>query len=178
METFVIDECDIDEKLDEAIRIALALCYPHRRETFSKERRWRGNTPLLNAVVRDGEIVCGYVAVVDRTIRVGDKDVRAAGVGMVGVAPAFRGRKLIDSALSAAMAEAQERKFDFGLLFTHRPTNGIYARNGWIELPGRKVVRLEGGEKIEMPPENVVMYYPLTKKDFPSGDIHLLGDKW
>lgn len=178
METFVIDECDIDEHLDEAIRTALALCYPHRRETFSKERRWRGNTPLLNAVVRDGEIVCGYVAVVDRTIRIGDKDVRAAGVGMVGVTPAFRGKRLIDSALSAAMAEAQERKFHFGLLFTHRPTNSIYLRNGWLELTGRKVVRLQAGEETEMPPENVTMYYPLKEKDFPTGNIHLLGDKW
>jgi len=178
METLVIDECDVDRKLDEAIRTTLTLCYPHRRETFAKERRWRGNTPLLNAIVRDGEIVCGYAAVVDRTIRIGNTHLRVAGVGMVAVAPAFRGRRLIDGALSAAMKEALNRGFAFGLLFTHRPTNRIYARNGWIRLADRKIVRLEGGEEIQMPPENVAMYYPLQQEVFPPGDIHLLGDKW
>ncbi len=178
METFVIDECDIDEHLDEAIRTTLTMCYPHRTETFSKARKWRGNTPVLNAIVREGDIVCGYVAVVDRTIRIGDKDVRVAGVGLVGVAPAFRGRRLIDSALAAAMKEALHRRFPFGLLFTHRPTNSIYARNGWIELTHRKAVRLQAGKEIEMPPKNVTMYYPLTTKDFPPGNIHLMGDKW
>jgi predicted acetyltransferase len=178
METFVIDECDIDEHLDEAIRDTLVLCFPHRRETFSRARRWRGNTPLFNVVVRDGEIVCGYLAVVDRTIQVGPDKVRLAAVGLVGVAPVYRGKRLIDSALAAAMKEALRRRFPFGLLFTTRPTNRIYARNGWIELARRKVVRVEAGQEIETPPENVTMYYPLKEKDFPIGDIHLLGDKW
>ena len=178
METFVIDECDIDEHLDEAIRDTLILCFPHRTETFSRARRWRGNTPLFNVVVRDGEIVCGYLAVVDRTIQVGDKDVRVAAVGLVGVAPAFRRRRLIDSALAAAMKEALRRRFPFGLLFTHRPTNRIYARNGWLELRARQALYVEAGKEIETPPENVMMYYPLKEKDFPPGNIHLLGDKW
>ncbi len=178
METFVIDECDIDEHLDEAIRDTLILCFPHRRETFSRARRWRGNTPLFNVVVQDGEIVCGYLAVVDRTIQVGPDKVRLAAVGLVGVAPVYRGKRLIDRALAATMKEALRRRFPFGLLFTHRPTNRIYARNGWLELTGRKVVRVEAGKEIETPPENATMYYPLKEKDFPTGDIHLLGDKW
>jgi len=178
METFVIDECDIDEHLGEAIRDMLILCFPHRRETFSRACRWRGNTPLFNVVVRDGELVCSYLAVVDRTIQVGPDKVRLASVGLVGVAPVYRGKRLIDSALSAAMAEAQERKFHFGLLFTHRPTNSIYARNGWLELNDRKALYIEAGKEIEIPPENVAMYYPFKEKNFPPGDIHLLGDKW
>ena len=82
VQTFVIDECDIDEHLDEAIRDTLILCFPHRTETFSRARRWRCNTPLFNVVVRDGEIVCGHLAVVDRTIQIGSDKVRIAAVGL------------------------------------------------------------------------------------------------
>ena len=178
MKTFIIDEHDIDPSLDEAIRVTLTLSFPHRKDTFAEARRWRGNTPLFNAVITDNEIVCGYVAVVDRTIRVGNEKLRVAGVGMVSVAPLYRGRKLIDTALVAAMQEAQKRNFDLGLLFTHRPTNKIYIRNNWIELDNAKITRVEDAAEIQMPPENIPMFHPLIRKDFPEGDIHLLGDKW
>ena len=97
---------------------------------------------------------------------------------MVSVAPLYRGRRLIDTALVAAMQEAQRRNFDVGLLFTHSPTNKIYLRNNWIELNDKKITRVEDGTEIQMLAENIPMYHPLTKKDFPQGDIHLLGDKW
>ncbi len=178
MKTFVIDEHDIDSSLDEAIRVTLTLSFPHRKDTFAEGRRWRGNVPLFNAVVTGNEIACGYLAVVDRTIRVGDEKLRVAGVGMVSVAPLYRGRKLIDSALVAAMEEAQKRRFDVGLLFTHSPTNRIYLRNNWFELDGAKITRVEDGAEIQMLAENIAMFHPLTRNVFPQGDIHLLGDKW
>ena len=178
MNTYIVDESDVTPKLDESIRMTLTLCFPHRKDTFVTERRWRGNEPLFNAIVEDGETVCGYVAVVDRTIRIGDRNVRVAGVGMVAVAPLWRGRRLIDNALTEAMEEAKKRSFDFGFLFTHRPTNKIYDRNGWIDLGQRKVIRIEDGQEMELPFENLRMYYPLGLKDFPQGTIHLLGDKW
>jgi nodulation protein A len=178
MKTYIIDESDVTPELDESIRMTLTLCFPHRKDTFSKERRWRGNEPLFNAIVEDGEIVCGYVAVVDRTIRIGNSNVRVAGVGMVAVAPLWRERRLIDNALAAAMDESKKRGFDFGFLFTHRPTNKIYERNGWLDLAERKVIRIEDGQEFQLPAENVRMYFPLLQNDFPQGPIHLLGDKW
>ena len=177
MQTRIIDEEDIDPRLDQAIRDLLVLCFPHRREVFSAARRWRGNVPLYSVVVQDHDVLCANVAVVDRTIRVADRLLRVAGVALVAVAPAFRGRRLIDGALVAAMKEAAARKFDCGFLFTHRPTNRIYARNGWIEI-AVQTTRIEDSQEIQMPPENVRMFHPLTMKDFPPGDIHLLGDKW
>lgn len=178
MKTYVVDERDVTPELDESIRMMLTLCFPHRKDTFAKERRWRGNEPLFNAIVEDGEIICGYVAVVDRTIRIGDTKARVAGVGMVAVVPLWRGRRLIDKALTAAMDEAAKRDFDFGFLFTHRPTNKIYERNGWLDLAERKVVRVEDGRESQLSGENVRMYFPLLQNDFPEGPIHLLGDKW
>ena len=89
MRTFIIDESDVGADLDEAIRITLTLSYPDKTQYFSKIRQWRGNRPLFNAIVQDNEIACGYLAVVDRTIRVGEKPVRVAAVGMVAVAPAL-----------------------------------------------------------------------------------------
>jgi predicted acetyltransferase len=178
MKTFTIDEHDIEPNLDEAIRVTLTLSFPHRKDTFAKGRRWRGNTPLFNAVVTENEIACGYLAVVDRTIRVGDNRIRVAGVGMVSVAPLYRGKRLIDKALTLAMEEAKTRNFDVGLLFTHSPTNKIYLRNNWIELDNTRITRLEDGTEMQMPPKNIAMFHPLNRDDFPKGDINLLGDKW
>lgn len=178
MKTYIIDESNVTPELDESIKMTLTLCFPHRKDTFSKVRKWRGNTPLFNVIVEDTERVCGHVAVVDRTIRIANTKVRVAAVGMVAVAPLYRGRHLIDNALTAAMDEAKKRSFDFGFLFTHRPTKKIYERNNWIDLPQRKVTRIENDREIQLPPENVRMYFPLCKTDFPKGPIHLLGDKW
>jgi nodulation protein A len=178
MNAFVIDECDVDAEMDAAIRRTLSVCFPHRAETFAEGRRWRGNIPLFNSIIVADDAVCAHVAVVDRTIRAGLTDVRVAAVGMVAVAPACRGRRLVDGALSAAMAEAARRGFELGMLFTHSPTDGIYARNGWREIRDRQVVRVEEGAEIEIPPDNIRMYYPLTGRALPAGNIHLLGDKW
>lgn len=177
MQTRVINEEDIDPRLDKAIRDLLVLSFPHRREVFSAARRWRGHVPLYSVIIQDHDVLCANLAVVDRTIRVGDETLRVAGVALVAVAPAFRGRRLIDGALAAAMKEAAARRFDCGFLFTHRPTNRIYARNGWIELAGQ-TTRVENNEEIQIPSANVRMFHSLTIRDFPPGDIHLLGDKW
>ena len=64
-----------------------------------------------------------------------------------------------------------------GIILMRRVTDST-VRNNWIELDGTKITRVENGTEIQIPPENIAMFHPLTKKDFPEGDIHLLGDKW
>ena len=76
------------------------------------------------------------------------------------------------------MGQAQKGPFEVGLLFTSEPIKKVYARNGWIEIEEQKFVRVENEVEIVMPAESVQMYYPLKRKDFPSGDVHLQGDKW
>ncbi|MBE0535176.1 MAG: GNAT family N-acetyltransferase, partial [Phycisphaerae bacterium] len=133
MQTRIIDEADIDLQLDQSIRDLLVVAFPHASQTFAAARRWRGSVPLFSVVIHDHDVLCAHLAVVDRTIRAADQTLRVAGVALVAVAPACRGRRLIDGALAAAMHEAAARTFDCGFLFTHRPTNQIYARNGWLE---------------------------------------------
>ena len=177
MKIRIVDEKDIEPTLDQAIRDLLVVCFPHVREIYAVARRWRGNVPLYSVLLEDSDALCGHVAVVDRTIRVGSEPLRVAAIGNVAVKPACRGRRLVDGVLAAAMEEAGRRGFDCGFLFTHPPTDRIYARNGWIEVAAQ-TIRVENNEEIEIPPENVRMYYPLRIKDFPVGPIHLQGDKW
>jgi predicted acetyltransferase len=174
----IIDECDIAPELDAAIRKSLAICFPHRYEEFSRSRTIRNNVPSYTAVISDGEKALCQVAVMDRTISVGGEQPHVAGVANVFVMPEHRGKGLCDMALEAAMAEAKNRGFDFGFLFTYSPTDRIYARNGWFEIKDRKFVCVENGEESVLSAERIKMYYPLENEDFPSGDVHLQGDRW
>ena len=178
MRTRIVDEKDVDEVLDAAIKNVLVRCFPHNREKFLKARRWRGNVALYNAVVEADDIVCGHIAVVDRKVTVGNEPLHVAAVANVSVLPEYRGTGLSDIMLKAVMTEAQKGTFEVGLLFTTELIKKVYARNGWIEIKGQKFIRVENELEFAMPAESVKMYYPLKRKDFPPGDVHLRGDKW
>lgn len=178
MRARIVDESNVDEVLDGAIKKTLVACFPRNKHVFSKARRWRGNKPLYNTVVCDKGIVLGNIAVVDRTIEVGGEPLRVAGVGNVCVLPGHQGTGISDAMLKAVMEEAGKRQFELGFLFTTEGIKKVYGRNGWIEIEGCAVVRVEKGEEIVMPADIVKMYYPLKRKEFPPGDIHLCGDKW
>ncbi len=174
----IIDECDIAPELDAAIRKSLAICFEHRCVEFSRSRTIRNNVPSYTAVISDSEKALCQVAVMDRTVSIDGEQVHVAGVANVFVVPQQRGKGLCDTALEAAMSEAKKRGFDFGLLFTHSPTDRVYTRNGWVEIKDRKFVRVENGEESVLSAERIKMYYPLKSEDFPAGDVHLQGDRW
>ena len=178
MRARIVDENEVDDVLDAGIKSILINCFPHNKEKFSKARKWRGNVALYNAVIETDGVVCGHIAVVDRTITVGGEPLRIAGVANVSVLPEYRGRGLSDGMLKAVMEEAGKREFEVGFLFTIEGIKKVYGRNGWIEVVGRTVVRVEKEEEIIMPAESIKMYYPLKRQEFPPGDIHLCGDKW
>lgn len=194
MQTRIVKEMDlaiphgteISEKLDIAIRKTLAVCFPHHKDEFSKAHYLNDNKPVFSVIIEDGDSVIAYVGVIDRTIKLGGRRYRVAGVQNVCVLPKYRGQRLSDGVLKAAMEEAHTRKFDFGLLFTQQNIKQVYARNGWIEIMYRKFTRTKtcpersrrNDANIEMPPESIKMYYPLAVKDFPTGDVDLLGNKW
>jgi predicted N-acetyltransferase YhbS len=178
MNVRIVDENDVDDVLDAGIKSILIKCFPHNKEKFSKARKWRGNVALYNAVIEIDDVVCGHIAVVNRTIEVGGEPLRVAGVGNVCVLPEHQGTGISDAMLKTVMEEASKRQFELGFLFTTEAIKKVYARNGWIEIEGCTVVRVEKGEEIIMPTESVTMYYPLKRKEFPQGDIHLCGDKW
>lgn len=178
MRARIVDENDVDDVLDAGIKGILIRCFPHNEHKFSKARKWRGNVALYNAVIEADDVVCGHTAVVDRTVTVGNEPLRVAAVANVSVLPEYRGTGLSDIMLNDVMAEAGKRQFEVGLLFTTEAIRKVYMRNGWIEIEGQEFVRVEKGEEIVMPAESVQMYYPLKRKDFPPGNVHLCGDKW
>jgi predicted N-acetyltransferase YhbS len=178
MQTRIVKETEITEKLIAAIRKTLAICFPHHKDEFSKTHSLNDNKPAFSVIIEDGGNVIAYVGVIDRTIKVGDRKYRVAGVQNICVLPKYRGRQLSDSILQAATAEAHQQKFDFGLLFTQEKIKKVYTHNGWLEIKSRKFIRTKNSINIEMPPESIKMYYPLAVKDFPTGDVDLLGNKW
>jgi len=174
----ILTEDQIDEKLDAAIRKNLALCFPHNKAVFSQTRRWQGVTPAYSVIVEDYDNVIAYTSIIDRTIKVGDEDCRIAGAQNVFVIPQYRGMGFSEVVLNAAMDEAKRQDFDFGLLFTRKNIKNVYARSGWIQITGRKFIRIENDIESDLPQESIKMYYPLLKKDFPPGIVHLHGNKW
>jgi len=169
---------EISKKLNTAIGETLAVCFPHHKDKFSKTYYLNGNKPMFSIIIEDGGNVIAYAGVIDRTIKIGGKKCRVAGVQNVCVLPKYRNRRLIDGVLKAAMEEAHTQGFDFGLLFTQQNIEKVYTRNGWVRISKSKFIRTEDGVNVEVPPESIKMYYPLVVKDFPAGDVDLQGDKW
>lgn len=174
----VFTECEINESLDASIRAGLVICFPHREVEFGQCRALGLNVPCYTAVMAEGDNAVGQVAVMDRTIRVGDETVRVAGVANVFVLPEYRGNGHVDKMLEVAMEEAKNRGFEFGFLFTHAPLDRIYARNGWVDVTDRECILVEDGLEMSMGPERLRMYYKLGETDFPAGNIHLQAYRW
>jgi GNAT superfamily N-acetyltransferase len=178
MQPRIIKETEITEKLIAAIKKTLVICFPHHKDEFSKTHYLSDLKPLFSVIIEYGSDCCAYVGVLDRTIKISSRNYRVAGVQNICVLPNYRGQQLSDAVLKAAMQEALAQRFDFGLLFTQEKIKKIYTRSGWLEIKNRKFIRTQNNLHIEMPPESIKMYYPLAVKDFPTGDVDLLGNKW
>lgn len=178
MQLQILKESEIQDRLDQAIKKTLISSFAGDEEVFTQTRAFNGNIPLYTAIAQDGDIVCSHVAVVDRTILVGQKQFRAAAVANVCTSPEYRGNKMVDAVLMPAMEHAENLGFDFGLLFTSHSLKKMYARNGWLEVVDQKFITTKNGAKSEFSPEGAKMFYPLQLKEFPPGDVDLMGIDW
>jgi aminoglycoside 2'-N-acetyltransferase I len=79
-----------------------------------------------------------HAAVVERTIEVGGRALRAGYVEGVATAPALQGRGL-GSSVMRCVGELLERRFDLGVLSTG--SHGFYERLGWERWQGPSYVR-------------------------------------
>ena len=174
-----ITESQMEPALDAAIRTSLCACFPHDREVFAHTRAWHGCLPDWSVVREDGGTVIAHAGVVERTIRVGEEAVRVAGVQNVFVLPDYRGEGLCRLVMTAAMAEAQRRQLDFGLLFCTESLSTIYSNLDWRRLDQRTILRIDAdGREGPLPPKNLGMFYPLARHDFPAGTVRLQGNDW
>lgn len=181
----VIDEKDISEELDIAIREGLVECFPPDAEYFSRQSWWHARPAWRVLAVGDDGKVIGHIAVVVRTVSVGPGGVpvRSAGIQSVFVRPEHRGKGLSDQMMAQAIAEAKERQLDAGLLFCVPKYENVYRRMGWIKIDvrqtyGRILMRNEEGKAMPIPGKNITMVYPLNVKRFPTGSIDLKGPDW
>lgn len=172
------DETQMSPEADARIRAGLSVCFPKDVEIFSRTRAWHGSAPEYSAVLEDADRIVAHAGVVRRSIAVGGRPVVVAGVQNVFVLPECRGKGLSGRVLNAAMAEAERRRFDCGLLFCVPALKRVYEGCGWEDLGQREVVRVEEGRELPLPGENIAMFYPLRVGTFPEGLIHLCGNDW
>ena len=176
----VINEQDISEALDQALREGLVVCFPADREYFQRQSWWHC-VPVFRVLGRNdkGSIVA-HTAVVERTIIVGPNlaKVRVAGIQSLYVLPDYRNTGLSDKVMSIAMDEANKRGFDAGLLFCTNQLEKVYRRMGWTKIDIAVYMADKKKNKTLIPAKNITMFYPLKKKKLPTGDIDLAGTDW
>jgi len=176
----VIDEQDISEELDIAIRDGLVECFPPDTEYFSRQSWWHSRPAWRVLAVGDDGKVIGHIAVVVRTVSVGPGrvPVRSAGIQSFFVRPEYRGKGLSDQMMAQAMAEAERRQLDAGLLFCVPKYEPVYRRMGWIRIDADVLMRDEEGKAVPIPGKSIAMVFPLNEKRFPTGAIDLKGPDW
>jgi predicted N-acetyltransferase YhbS len=177
MDTRIVDETEMASDLDARIRASLCASFAKDASIFAHTRAWHGSSPAFSVLMEDQGEVIAHLGVVDRSIDIGHVRCRAAGVQNVCVLPTYRGRGLTSALLPVAMAEADKRNYDLGLLFCDPAITGVYARSGW-RLADRPVVRQEDGEDKPLPTGNIAMWLPLKLRDLPPGAINLRGNDW
>lgn len=176
----IISENDISPSLDHSIRETLVVCFPADREYF-QARSWWHCIPIYRVLGKDdGDSIIAHVAIVERTVAVGQSlsKVRVAGVQGFCLLPDYRGTGLSDKMMSIAMDEANKRGFDTGLLFCQKKVQAVYSRMGWHKLDSDVYMSDDKEGKRLIPNKNITMFYPIETRQFPPGDIDMAGTDW
>jgi predicted N-acetyltransferase YhbS len=174
----LVEESALPPALDRGIRELLCECFPPDVEVFSQTRHWHGTAPEYALVYRADNLLSGHVAVVRRTIRVGNRAVPIAGIQNLAVRPSFRGTGLAQALMTEAMDEARRRGVRFGLLFCVPGLERFYRNLGWVRIDAPVTMLDENGATVPIPGKNIGMTLDLSGEPFPAGLIHLEGRDW
>lgn len=132
---------ELTDREIEVIRAILWAAFEADEEGFSEDD-WQHALGGRHFVVEhDGEIVA-HAAVVERTIEVGGRPLRAGYVEAVATARECQGRGHGSRAMQAAGDHIRDR-FEIGVLGTG--SHGFYERLGWTTWRGPSFVRTRGG---------------------------------
>lgn len=179
MELKIIHEIEMTDGIDQSVRDGLCRCFPPDKEIFSKSRGWHGSMPVWSVIMEDSGKVVAHVGIIDRVIKAGERQLRAAGIQNVFVLAEYRGQGLSDRIMNASMREAEKLGFDIGLLYCIPGLEKVYAKCGWQLLPKESIIRIdEHGYAVAIPNKNISMFFPLKVSRFPAGTIHLQGNDW
>lgn len=136
--------------------------------------RWRSADyyVLLN---RDGQ-PAGRLGVLDSKVSIANQIIRVGGIGGVATKPEFRHRGVASAMLSRASEFMKsDLGVDFGFLLCRHEVSPVYAKMGWIVVPGPTTFAC-GGVAATYP--NDTMILPLAEKRWPSDAIDMLGLPW
>ena len=177
----IIPHTQIDTSLDLAIKNTLTICFPHEREHYSSNRTWRSEPAwVLVGLTHDG-CVAAHMAIVERTVTVGDAkaQVQVFGPQSVCVLPDMRKHGLVEGMMVEASVHATEAGIAFGLLFAREGLREkVYSPLGWRALDVRVFVESDtGGAELRTRP-SIPMVLELSDTPFPDGDIYLNGLDW
>lgn len=174
-----IHESQIKPELDRAIKDTLCICFQRDQSIFSRTRAWNGNQPLWTFYMQENDQIIGHLSFSDQHIRAGDQSFHVAGIQNVCVRPEYRGRGFSGQLCQAALQKARELQYDFGMLFTSQPLVKLYAAAGWQPVTASNLLQFdETGREVPIPENQIPMYYPLVRREFPCGVIHLQTRIW
>ena len=175
---FVINEKDISNQLDVAIREMLVKCFPADLEHFQRLSWWRSFAVFRVLGKNDEDSIVSHTALVERIIKVGPAltQIRVLGIQSFCVLPDYRGTGLSSKMMSVVIDEGNKRDFDAGLLFCREKLVKVYSNMGWNRLDTPVYTTDDKKGKTLMP--GVIMFYPLKIKQLPTGDVDLAGPDW
>jgi predicted acetyltransferase len=123
----------------------------------------------------DEDLVSG-VHIIERTARVGGKPVRLGGIGKVATKVEWRQRGYASAALEKAKDFLQDPLgVDFGLMVCTEKMVPRYQKSGW-KLAAHSMLIDQTDRKMTL--TYPVMVLPVTKQDWPEGEIDLCGLPW
>lgn len=173
-----IDEPDMTQPLDEAIRRFLCVCFPNDAEAFSRSRHWHESSPAYSLIHRDRNAIVSHTGVVVREIKCADTLITVAGIENFCVAPKLRGTGLSRHLMAAALDETRRRGIEFGLLFCLPALERLHASLGWIVTDQPVTTTDRTGRPQSLPAGCIAMFIELSRRPFPIGPVDLQGADW
>jgi aminoglycoside 2'-N-acetyltransferase I len=149
-------------------------------EEALRDEDWAHALGGTHVLLEEGGEILAHAAVVERTIHVGDRPLRAGYVEAVATRADRRGEGLGRAVMTEAGAIIQER-FELGVLGTG--VQPFYERLGWRVWRGPSAIRTEGGI-VPSPDEDgslMVLAIPATPELDPTATISCEwreGDAW
>jgi ribosomal protein S18 acetylase RimI-like enzyme len=127
-----------DHEIDLAYDLAARTFGPSYFETKDAKVRLRALEPIANpsdAVIalHAGEVI-GFVRIVDRLARLGDRALPVGGITSVSVHPDYRGHGLGRDVMEAAVGRSRERGDALSIAYARRAVDGFYWRLGYLGI--------------------------------------------
>ncbi len=180
VKTFIVEEKNISDDMDIAIRDGLVESFPLDVEYFSKQSWWHSRPQWRTLAQDDKGQVVGHIAIVIREVLVGVDlvPVKVAGIQSLFVCQKMQGTSLSDRLMKIAMRRADEQGLEAGFLFCIPELEKVYGSMGWQKIDADVLMKDEKGNTVSIPGKNITMMYPLKRKDFPVGDVDIAGEDW